>query len=187
MSKGATAEQEQRFWERYIKSLNDQGINQPADRWHVVWAERYIRAFPGLRLADHTGETVSGYLETVGRQRDLKPWQYRQAIVAIRNLFSVVKPEWFGEFDWDYRLGSAPTLETDHPTVAREPRQAATGSASNPRAGAIAAHGMARAGNVAGRSEPSLAMDAGTPRRHGGLNERLRREREPTVISIPPA
>lgn len=95
MSKGANTEQERRFWDRYMKLLNDQGIRPPSGRWHVVWAERYIRAFPGLRLADHTGETVSGYLEALGKQGELKPWQYRQAIVAIRNLFSIVKPEWF--------------------------------------------------------------------------------------------
>jgi hypothetical protein len=34
MSKGVTAEQEQRFWDRYIKVLNDQGIKPPSDRWH---------------------------------------------------------------------------------------------------------------------------------------------------------
>lgn len=130
MSKGVTAEQEQRFWDRYIKVLNDQGIKPPSDRWHVVWAERYIRAFPGLRLADHTAETVSGYLEAIGKQADLKAWQYRQAIVAIRNLFSIVKPERFREFDWDYWLGSVRMLESGHPTVAREPQQTAKAAAA---------------------------------------------------------
>lgn len=123
MSKEANTEQERRFWDRYIKMLHDQGIRPPSDRWHVVWAEHYIRAFSGLRLADHTAETVSGYLEAIGKQGELKPWQYRQAIVAIRNLFSIVKPEWCLGFDWDYWLASARTLEPEHPTVAREPRQ----------------------------------------------------------------
>lgn len=125
-------ERERRFWDRYIKHLNDQGIGPPYDRWHVIWAERYIHAFPELRLAEHTAETVSGYLESLGERTTLKDWQFRQAVVAIRNLFSIVKPEWSQGFDWNFWLASAKPLEQDHPTVAREPEPASPLSAPEP-------------------------------------------------------
>ena len=91
MSEALREERERRFWDRYLKLLHDQGVKPPADRWHVVRAEGCIRAFPGQKLAELTPEEVSDYLQTMGRAGALSDWQFRQVVVAIRILFSVLK------------------------------------------------------------------------------------------------
>lgn len=121
MSEASREERQRRFWDNYLKLLHKQGVKPPADRWHVVRAEGFIRAFPGQKLADLSADDVSTYLQKVGRQGNLEDWQYRQVVVAIRILFSTVKPEWLDAFDWAYWLGSATRLEPGHPTIARQP------------------------------------------------------------------
>lgn len=121
MSEASREDRERRFWDNYLELLHKQGVKPPADRWHVVRAEGFIRSFQGLKLADLSAEDVSDYLLKVGREGALEDWQYRQVVVAIRILFSTVKPEWLEAFDWDFWLGSATRLPPGHPTIARQP------------------------------------------------------------------
>lgn len=78
MAEADRAERERRFWDRYINILHKHGIKPPFDRWHVVRAEQFLKAFPDRKLADHTPDSVHGYLEGVGRQAGLQDWQFRQ-------------------------------------------------------------------------------------------------------------
>jgi integron integrase len=128
MSKADVSQQAQRFWERYINLLHDQSIGPPADRWHVRWAEEFIEALNGQRLADQTADSVSRYLSRLGQKPGIQDWQFRQAVVAIRILFSMVKPERWGQFDWDYWIASSTSLPPSHPTIAREPASASAAS-----------------------------------------------------------
>ncbi len=121
MSEEPRSERERRFWERYLKALHKQGVKPPFDRWHVIRAEAFIRSFSGRRLAEIGAQEVSAYLQEAGRRGDLKDWQYRQLVVAIQNLFNIVKPEWGAGFDWEYWLGSSRPLEPQHASVARQP------------------------------------------------------------------
>lgn len=119
MSEEDRADKARKFWDRYINLLHKQGVKPPADRWHVLRAEQFIKAFPDLKLSGHTPESVSGYLEKAGRAPALKDWQFRQTVVAIRILFSIVKPEWLAGFDWDFWLDSSRELEPQHASIAR--------------------------------------------------------------------
>ena len=109
MSDDSRAARERQFWSRYTQLLHDQGIKPPFDRWHVLRAEAFIKAFPGRRLAELGPEDVAGYLSETGRDGALKPWQFRQVVDAIRILYSVVHTEWAAGFDWDFWLASAKT------------------------------------------------------------------------------
>ena len=126
MSEASQQSREARFWDGYLELLHKQGVKPPADRWHVVRAEGFIRAFPGRKLADLSADEVSDYLVKVGREGALEDWQYRQVVVAIRILFSTVKPEWLEAFDWDYWMGSATRLQPGHPTISRQPHASET-------------------------------------------------------------
>jgi hypothetical protein len=53
-------------------------------RWYVRHAERYLKALSGKRLAEHTREDVTGYLESVGRIDGIEDWQFRQIVEAVR-------------------------------------------------------------------------------------------------------
>ncbi len=108
------------FWGKYIKYIHNQGINSPFDRWYVVRAEQYIRAFSDRRLAEHTPDDVNGYLTRLGRKDGMKDWQFRQAVDAIRILFLLVKAPWLEQVDWDHWKDSARSLSPDHATIARD-------------------------------------------------------------------
>lgn len=121
MTETDRAERERRFWDRYLAILHKQGIRPPFDRWHVVRAEQFLKAFPGRKLADHGPDSVRAYLEDAGRQAGMQDWQFRQVVVATRILFSMAGPESMQGFDWDFWLDSSKALGPGHPTIARAP------------------------------------------------------------------
>ena len=97
----------ERFWDRYIKLLVKQGVKESAQRWYVLRAEHYIKTFPDKKLAQHTAADITGYLEKMGRSGHLIDWQFRQAVVAIRNLFLIITNKWEEQIDWQYWLDSS--------------------------------------------------------------------------------
>jgi hypothetical protein len=119
MKEGSRADREKQFWDNYIKLIHSQGIKPPFDRWSVKRAEAFIGSFPGKRLAELTAEDVSGYLRQVGQDGRLKPWQFRQVVEAIRQLYNIVRTTWSGSFDWNFWVDSAKTLDPQHATTAR--------------------------------------------------------------------
>jgi integron integrase len=120
MDRDARASQVQQFWDRYAKTAIKQGIKPDFVRWHVIRAQSFIRAFPGKRLAVLGPDDITGYLQEVGHDGKLQPWQFRQVVDAIRILYSIVRTDWAPGFDWDYWLDSAKSLGPRHATTARE-------------------------------------------------------------------
>ncbi len=92
-----------RFWDRFLKVLHGQGVKPPNDRWYVVRAEHYIKAFPDKRLANHSKSDLEGYLKTLGRNSALEDWQFRQAVHAIQILFRhILAVSWIDQIDWPF-------------------------------------------------------------------------------------
>ena len=79
-----------RFWDRYLELLAKQGVKESAQRWYVLRAEHYIQTFPDKKLAQHTAEDITGYLEKMGCSGKVRDWQFRQVVDAIRNLFLII-------------------------------------------------------------------------------------------------
>lgn len=77
------------FWDRYIQKVHESGVKAPFDRWMVMRAERYIAAHPDRRLAEQIPTDVDVYFADLGRKPNLKGWQFRQAVGAIRKLFAL--------------------------------------------------------------------------------------------------
>ena len=48
----------ERFWDRFIDIVRKNGVSPPFDRWYVIRAEEYIRAYAGKRLQDHDRRDV---------------------------------------------------------------------------------------------------------------------------------
>ncbi|MEA3465074.1 MAG: hypothetical protein U9R29_03570 [Thermodesulfobacteriota bacterium] len=40
-----------RFWDRFIALVRRNNVKEPFDRWYVIRAEEYIKAYEGKRLA----------------------------------------------------------------------------------------------------------------------------------------
>ncbi|MBN4073551.1 phage integrase N-terminal SAM-like domain-containing protein [Mariprofundus ferrooxydans] len=109
------------FWNKYITIIHAKGINEPFDRWFVIRARHYIEAFPDKRLALHTSDDLSGYLNMLGRNGSWQGWQFRQAVDAIELLLrEMVSVPWVDSFDWQQWQASAKALSSQHPTIARE-------------------------------------------------------------------
>ncbi len=109
------------LWQRYTAALHEKGIVPPYDRWYVIRTEAFLQDHKGKQLKEYTSDLVQAYLATLGRTQSLNAWQFRQTVDAIRVLCSsVFKRPWASTFDWDYWESAARSLETTHPTIARE-------------------------------------------------------------------
>ncbi|MCW9023586.1 MAG: integron integrase, partial [Gammaproteobacteria bacterium] len=90
-------------------------------RWYVRHAEAYIKAFPNLRLVQHSAGNVDQYLNAKSRNPRLTEWQFKQIIDALKLLFcEIVCPAWANEFPWDDWRARATQLPDNHATVARD-------------------------------------------------------------------
>jgi len=109
-----------RFWDNYIQKTKRYNVPARSVRWYVKHVERYIKGHPELRLAYHTEQHLTRYLEDLGRTGHLADWQYKQTIDALRILFvDIVHAPWAAPFPWRYWMDSATALPSDHATVAR--------------------------------------------------------------------
>ncbi len=118
-----------KFWDKYIDIIHKKGIKEPFDRWFVIRARQYIEAFPDKRLALHSTDDLTEYLEILGRNSSWQAWQFRQAVDAIELLLrEMVHLSWVDTFDWEHWRASAKTLSNQHPTMAREVRTGVHGT-----------------------------------------------------------
>ena len=106
-----------RFWDRFVVRARKKGVKEPAIRWHLRRAEEYLKAFAGKRLAEHSAQDVTGYLEGVGRIGRIEDWQFAQVVDAVENLLRTAGAPVARELDWAYWRDSARSLAPDdHPT-----------------------------------------------------------------------
>ena len=89
-----------RFWDRFIDRARKKGVKEPAIRWHVRRAEQYLKSFAGKRLAEHSVQDVTGYLESVGRIGGIEDWQFVQVVDAVENLLLTAGAPVARELDW---------------------------------------------------------------------------------------
>jgi integrase len=109
------------FWPRYIGALQKRGIKEPYLRWYVIRVEAFVRSYSEVPLSEYTSKMVQAYFADLGRKTSLKPWQFKQAIAAVRILcVDVLTCDWAKDFDWEYWNSAAQPLERTHPTIARE-------------------------------------------------------------------
>jgi len=109
------------LWQQYTRALHAKGIQPPYDRWYVIRTEAFLRDHKGKQSKEYTSDLVQGYLAALGRSQSLNAWQFRQTVDAVRILCSsVFSRPWTASFDWDYWNNAAQSLESTHPTIARE-------------------------------------------------------------------
>ena len=110
----------ERFWDGYINYLTNQGVKPNTCRWYVRRIEQYIEANSGRKLAQHQPGDITDFFHKLGREGQLKDWQFRQCVDAIRTLFEWLDLEVCHQVDWQYWLDSAQSLPPDHRTIARD-------------------------------------------------------------------
>lgn len=113
-----------RFWDKYIYKTRSYVKNERAARWYVKHVENYIKSHPERKLKTHSAEILSEYLKDKGRNPQLKDWQFKQIIYALKILFKdLLSLPWTDEFPWEDWIDSATRLEPSHPTIARDNNQ----------------------------------------------------------------
>lgn len=70
----------------FVERARSNGVKESALRWYVHRAEDYMKAFPDMRLYEHTRADVTGYLEQAGRRAGIADWQFVQIVDALQNL-----------------------------------------------------------------------------------------------------
>jgi integron integrase len=110
-----------RFWDNFVEKTKTYGLKPATVRWHVKRAEEYIKAHPERRLAEHTVQEITAYLQVKGRNSQLKDWQFAQVVRALQILFvEMVKTPWAATFPWQDWIDNARELAPTHATVARD-------------------------------------------------------------------
>ena len=83
------------FWENYSLFLLKQSISKKYITWYVLRTKQYIAAFPDQHIRTHSAQNVEEYLNKIGHDTFLKPWQFGQVVDAIRILFCLaLKKSW---------------------------------------------------------------------------------------------
>jgi integron integrase len=120
-SAGAHRDSVGRFWHNYLSILEKRSIPKRSRSWYRKHAEKYIDAHKGIRLAEHTPDSIDQYLNAKGRLPGLPEWQFRQIADALRLLFcDLIQPQWAAEYDWFKWRAFARSLEPDHPSLMRD-------------------------------------------------------------------
>jgi len=120
MSKNVNNAKIARFWERYVEILRLFRVPEKSHPWYRKHVQSFIDHSAGVRLQSQTQESLQRWLEKLSRQSNLRDWQLRQRVDALRLLFArLLKLPWARTFDWDYRMAPTHHLGRDHPTVAR--------------------------------------------------------------------
>lgn len=110
-----------RFFDSYLVCLQKASIPERRRRWYVKRVEDFIKAQNGRRIKSLSGPEITAYLETIGREKRLSGWQFRQCVDAIRILYCGLLLTPAGrEVDWRYWFDSASELDADHPTNAHQ-------------------------------------------------------------------
>lgn len=91
----------EKFWDKYIQLLISKGIKNHTIRFHVIWAERYIKAFPDKKLASHAPTDIASYFSELDRKGALNNGQINQTVTALKALFYLVNPICFKTTNWD--------------------------------------------------------------------------------------
>ncbi len=109
-----------RFWARYTEVLKLFRIPERSLPWYQKHIQAFIDDHHGVRLQEHTPESLQRFLEKLGRNDQISDWLFRQKVDALRLLFChLLRLSWAKSFDWDLWSAGAQSLGRDHPTVAR--------------------------------------------------------------------
>jgi len=121
-----------RFWHNYLSILEKNSVPKKSRQWYRKHLEEYIAAHPGVKLQRHTARFIDDYLNAKGRLKNLKEWQFRQIVDALRLVFcQLIHPEWAESYDWHHWRAYARELEPDHPSLLHDANPSMVVASSN--------------------------------------------------------
>ena len=110
-----------RFWDNYTNKSKRYTKNENTIMYSIKHVERYIAAYPNKRLALHTAQDVSRYLEDKGRNLALEDWQFKQIVYALKVLFvDFLQLPWAISYPWSDFAQAAVSLEPSHTSFSQD-------------------------------------------------------------------
>ena len=109
-------DRQKHFWNNYLACLSDARVKPALFTWYVRHCETFIRTQQGIRLKQHTKDSVTQYLTRLVNNAHKPAWQNKQAIHAIQLMFKNIHAPLYREIDWPHWQSSCHDLPTDHDT-----------------------------------------------------------------------
>ena len=102
------------FLSGYQTVVRTAGIAANRVRWYENWCRQFEKFLQGTPLTEATSEHVAAFLENLGQNRAIQPWQLDQAADALKILFAdYLQLEWAKhESLRHYQQSSASTTNT---------------------------------------------------------------------------
>lgn len=87
------------WWERYLKVLSKQGVNNAALPWYRRRVEQFLARHPGVRSSALRGVDVENYLHAIDGL-GLPEWQLGQILDALERFGAYSQSAWIQDLDW---------------------------------------------------------------------------------------
>ncbi|NOX98263.1 MAG: integron integrase [Verrucomicrobia bacterium] len=115
-------------WQRFMNLLKgDPKIKTEAQPHYGRWASDWLKA--GGRASE---SATRDYFDSLGRRRNLKDWQFGQAVFAVELWTKkVAQLKWAHSFDWSGLAAQAVELEDTHRTLYRETQAVSSRTPNN--------------------------------------------------------
>lgn len=89
------------LWGAFHNNLLGHGIEPDHVVWYVRWAQEFAKSKKGP-LVSRSGADIMHYLEKVARRPQIRGWQIKQAVHALRFLYQEqLDSAWAGKWEWD--------------------------------------------------------------------------------------
>jgi integron integrase len=106
------------FWRQFHDKLIRLGVESGEAGWLAKWAEEFAKSMKGP-LKSRSAADVLRYLEKIAKRPNLKEWQIKQAVQALKHLYlEQLEAAWAGKWQWDKAEAHALALfkrQEDHP------------------------------------------------------------------------
>jgi integron integrase len=90
-----------KFWQQFHDKLIHLGIESGEAGWLIKWSEGFAKSMKGP-IKSRSAADVLRYLEKIAKGPNLKEWQVKQAVLALKLLYQEqLEPAWARKWQWD--------------------------------------------------------------------------------------
>jgi len=108
-------------WQRYRDALIKSGVKDTAHQWYVRNVKKFLACHAGVRIPEFSAKQIMLHLRELDERQFKDDWQHIQYIDSVQILFEQLSSaDWVSKVPWDEFKSAAVTLDSNHPTLARE-------------------------------------------------------------------
>ena len=93
------------FWALYAKLLHSNQVVKPFDKWYVIRARQFTDSISCKSISDVTPTMLDQWFAEIGRNFQIPPWQFKQAVLSLRIMFEqLLRLPWAASYTWDEKI-----------------------------------------------------------------------------------